>query len=738
MPKSRPIKFSPKPRTEAKDIKQTPRGFVDIKKEVRRYGLNLIGHYPFNAEFMALLFSILDEKHRRRFIHFIYTHSRRPECADLQEECLEMLTSGDDPEDIGRRVTDDIRLLKIRLRKRLLEGFFEKSGTVRAGFGKKDRAFFETLKLNDDEVEILVFIHCVSQNRLLESLFDTQGLPNFLKYAAHAVGMDHDKFLKYVGKNGQLFRCGLIQDYNETVYDYLRINRYVKDFFLGLSDTPFSEEFLQPAPATCYPLSSFNFPDVSKNVLLSIVTGSAPFNVLLYGPAGVGKTEFVSTLIHETGIRGYFVQHGREETAEFETRNRRLPIAYAAGLISHENGVLIIDEADMFLNSEYMFMTDKETTEKGWLNSLLDKNRSKIIWITNDIESIHPSTLRRFQYSLEFKDFVPGERKNIWHVQLETHPHKACFCENTVNMLSHRYRINAGGIGNALHTLTQILPDTQTDQQTVVDTVCELLERHQRLVNGRKSDRFNNLSRHYDISALNTDGDIRELLSAVKTFSGQKNRISGSNINILFWGLPGSGKTELAKYLAMEAGLELLVKRASTLLDCYVGETEKHIRNAFDEAARSNAILLIDEADSFLSARKNAQRSWEVTQVNELLTQIENHTGILICCTNLLSRLDHASLRRFAWKIEFKPLKPDARLSLYHLYFQHISPLPGQQQMSRIRAINGLTPGDVKAVWLKIRYTPAEELCHSRIIEMLEKETSYKTERPRQKIGFWR
>ncbi|SFV60837.1 ATPase, AAA family [hydrothermal vent metagenome] len=90
----------------------------------------------------------------------------------------------------------------------------------------------------------------------------------------------------------------------------------------------------------------------------------------------------------------------------------------------------------------------------------------------------------------------------------------------------------------------------------------------------------------------------------------------------------------------------------------WVGGTEKNIANAFREAKEEKAVLVFDEVDSFLADRTGAKQSWEVTQVNEMLVQMENFDGIFIATTNLMDNLDRASLRRFDLKLEFSYLKP--------------------------------------------------------------------------------
>jgi transitional endoplasmic reticulum ATPase len=117
---------------------------------------------------------------------------------------------------------------------------------------------------------------------------------------------------------------------------------------------------------------------------------------------------------------------------------------------------------------------------------------------------------------------------------------------------------------------------------------------------------------------------------------------------------------------------ELIQKRASDLLSMWVGGTEKAIAAAFTQAEDSDAILLLDEADSIFLNREHSQYSWERSQTNELLTRMEAYSGVLVCCTNLLKNLDSAVLRRFAFKVAFQPLTEEGRLVLFERYFPSV------------------------------------------------------------------
>jgi SpoVK/Ycf46/Vps4 family AAA+-type ATPase len=134
---------------------------------------------------------------------------------------------------------------------------------------------------------------------------------------------------------------------------------------------------------------------------------------------------------------------------------------------------------------------------------------------------------------------------------------------------------------------------------------------------------------------------------------------------LCFYGLPGTGKTALGEHIARSLERPLMIKRASDLMSKYVGETEQQMARMFAEAHREKAVLLLDEADSFLQNRQLAVRNYEVSEVNEMLQGMERFDGVFICTTNLFERIDEAALRRFAFKLRFMPLRPAQRLRMF-------------------------------------------------------------------------
>ena len=134
---------------------------------------------------------------------------------------------------------------------------------------------------------------------------------------------------------------------------------------------------------------------------------------------------------------------------------------------------------------------------------------------------------------------------------------------------------------------------------------------------------------------------------------------------LCFYGAPGTGKTALAEHIASSLDKPLLIKQASDLMSKFVGETEQNMAGMFREAENEKAVLLLDEADSFLQDRRGAQRTYEVTEVNEMLQGMERFNGIFVCTTNLMDRIDQAALRRFTFKIRFKPLTAAQREKMF-------------------------------------------------------------------------
>ena len=279
---------------------------------------------------------------------------------------------------------------------------------------------------------------------------------------------------------------------------------------------------------------------------------------------------------------------------------------------------------------------------------------------------------------------------------------------------------------NYQYLLRQIYTTEKSESQktTIIENPYELDSREQKFVN---------LS--YDLSVLNTSIPAQEIVEMVQNAIANDRKSQGKEkgIRILFYGLSGTGKTNLAHYIADAIGKKLLCKNASDILGMLVGESEKNIAKAFEEANKQKKILLFDEVDSFFRERSYASQNWEITQVNEFLTQMEKFEGIVICTTNLRNIMDKAMQRRFHIMVEFKALKDEGVESLLGKYFPHFD--FSEEDIRRISRFQSATPGDFGNLSSRLRFMNQEKVTKTYITDELCKMQEEK-ELGKRSIGF--
>ena len=212
----------------------------------------------------------------------------------------------------------------------------------------------------------------------------------------------------------------------------------------------------------------------------------------------------------------------------------------------------------------------------------------------------------------------------------------------------------------------------------------------------------------------NTEETLRNLMKQVdKTVIGRliewgvKDKKSGIDARIIFYGAAGTGKTMTAYSLAKSLKRQVLAFDCSKILSMYVGESEKNVRKIFDsfyelcEKTKTEPILLLNEADQFLGARSSGTITGSDQMHNQMqnifLEQIENFKGMLIATTNLLENIDKAFSRRFNYKIEFKKPNEAQREKLWKLMLPTDAPY-AKDVTPKALAKYSLTGGQISLV----------------------------------------
>ncbi len=267
-----------------------------------------------------------------------------------------------------------------------------------------------------------------------------------------------------------------------------------------------------------------------------------------------------------------------------------------------------------------------------------------------------------------------------------------------------------------------------------VEEVEVLLKNH---FGGKKVDGKIRKNACYSLDALNTSEKIQDVIEALENAAKfqQEEYDDESGTRLLLKGMSGTGKTAFVEEVSKRLEMPLKIIRGSEILGSYVGQTEQNIKNAFESAAREHAILLIDEADSFIHPRGDNVNHHNDSKVNEFLVQMERFPGILFCNTNLPENLDKATDRRFNFKIDFNPLTRDGVALLCKNYFGKYELSP--QQVDKIYQAGDVTPGDFGALRGKIKYLKPEVLTADYITgEMCKVVSGKERSWEHKKIGF--
>ena len=463
-------------------------------------------------------------------------------------------------------------------------------------------------------------------------------------------------------------------------------------------------------------------------------------NILLYGAPGTGKTSFARTLAKELGLVAFEVRQGDENGKNMKAEARMVGIQVCNEQEDAEESLMIVDEADELLRGSSggfgifgFSMVGGKSTEKGVMNSILDEMKIPAVWISNaPAESMDESVRRRFDYSVCFEKMNSVQRMSIWKNLVKRHNLERLIPEDRIEEYASKYETSAGGISIVLDNVTRMNP--RPDR--VEELIATLMKPHCKLM-GIKSGHAFLPAKGYSLDGLNIKSKLglEMIVGAVRNYLDVGFNAGCEDtprMNILMFGPPGTGKTEFVKYLGRELDRKVFVVKGSDILSKWVGGSERNIDAAFRAAESEQAVLFFDEIDGLVQSRESATASWQVSQVNELLQQMENFDGVMIAATNFCKNLDPAIMRRFTFKLEFDYLDDEGKRTFFERMFK--TKLTGEEY-NALKALRNLAPGDFRTVRQE-RFYLAGKNTNMDCIEALGEECALKKDGGRAPIGF--
>lgn len=531
----------------------------------------------------------------------------------------------------------------------------------------------ETLGLNATETALLDF---------LALRLSVKGFREFLRSQDAVIDLENCKRLaamlavgdqaiqQALGRKSVLRETQLIERgrrHQVDLEDFIAPSDGLSDILLLAPTTAeaLNTMLIELAPQPAWSLADFPHLVSAGQRLVTVLkraaqAGVAGVNGLLFGAPGTGKTEFALAAAQAAGLRLYRVRSADEDGDGMGRSGRLTAYLIAQRMLKNRRDALILfDEIeDVFADDQgsvlRLLMGARQTggKEKGWMNRLLEENAVPALWITNDVAVMDSAFLRRFLLPLEFAIPPRAVRRNM----IARHLGDCALPAGLLDELAADDKLAPAQFGAArqLLDLHEAMDDPLAGERVVRDGVASI----RRLLHGSGLPPLRRSPTRFDVAFLNMAGGIAPHSIA----AALERRGRGT---LCFYGPPGTGKTEFAHVLADALDRELVVRQSSDLVSKYVGETEQNIARLFNSVDAERSILFIDEIDSFLRDRRQAQHSWEVTQVNELLQHMERFPGILITATNLVEGLDAAALRRFDFKLHFRPLTLPQRAAMF-------------------------------------------------------------------------
>ena len=422
----------------------------------------------------------------------------------------------------------------------------------------------------------------------------------------------------------------------------------------------------------------------------------APFHLM--GPPGVGKQAIAREFCARFGVQLHALDPKRLPASETE-RHELMHLMERETAISRT--AIFIDVTDIDAN-------DRPTADatRDWLEHL-----AGIVFIgTRDRYQ-----LRRQVNYVAVPKLDAAEQSQIWRESLQRFKNSV---DGQIEPLVQQFSLGPTAIPNAVASAVARAQRRDGDFLLLADDLWQTCREQI----GRELDALaQRLTPCYTWDDIVVSEDVMKQLHEISEQVAMRAEVydrwgfgarlpRGRGISALFSGPSGTGKTMAAEILANALQLDLYRIDLAGVVSKYIGETEKNLRNVFDAAEQSGAILFFDEADALFGKRTEVRDShdrYANIEVNYLLQRMEDYRGLAILCTNRRSALDRAFMRRLRFVVEFPFPDGEKRRQIWSKVFPKDTPVVGLDldELARFE----ISGGNIRNIALNAAFLAAGE-----------------------------